>query len=233
MASTYRPIDAFNFSKAFIKLMPLEEAGPLILDNAMKMFWMAAPWRWTLGNYPVVTLEASRIDYTTVDPTDFLMLVPGAAYISAGADDVGRDVDAVAHIHSTVKRVSALPTQITHPAVNTIRVSPKPSATVTSGTQLITLYKKVCPTITAENSHTAGIQVFDDEWFHVYVSAVLYQAYLFADDGRAGGVQYTEGGQKVFTGQRGVFEANIQHMRETEPMLIQPSPPVDTSKKGK
>lgn len=233
MASTYRPIDAFNFSKAFIKLMPLEEAGPLILDNAMKMFWMAAPWRWTLGNYPVVTLEASRTDYVTVDPADFLVLVPGTAYISAGADDVGRDVDAVAHIHSSVKRVSGLPTQITHPATNTIRVSPKPSGTVTSGTQLITLYKKVCPTITAENSHTAGVQVFDDEWFHVYVSAVLYQAYLFADDGRAGGVQFAEGGQKVFTGQRGVFEANIQHMRETEPMLVQPSPPVDTAKKGK
>jgi len=233
MASTYRPIDAFNFSKAFIKLMPLEEAGPLILDNAMKMFWMAAPWRWTLGNYPAVTLEASRVDYVTVDPSDFLVLVPGAAYISAGADDVGRDVDAVAHIHSTVKRVSALPTQITHPEANRIRVSPKPTATVTSGTQLISLYKKTCPTITAENSHTPGVQVFDDEWFHVYVSAVLYQAYLFADDGRAGGVQFSEGGQKVFTGQRGVFEANIQHMRETEPMLVQPSPPVDTAKKGK
>lgn len=233
MASTYCPADAFNQSKVFIKLMPLDQLTPFILDNAMQMFWMAAPWRWTLGNMPVVTLEASRVDYTIVDPADLLFIQPGSAYISAGDSDVGRDVNVVAHISNVVKRVSAAPTEVCHPAVNTIRISPKPGATVTSGTQLVSLYKKTCPRITKANMNTLGVQVFPDEWFNVYLSAVLYQAYLYADDGRAGGVQYTEGGQRVYTGQRGVFEANLQQMREIEPLLVQQSPPVDTAKRGR
>lgn len=233
MASTYKPIDAFNQSKVFIKLMPLESVQPFILDNALKMMWMSAPFRHTLGSFPVVTLEASRVDYTVVDPADFLFIQPGTAYISAGDSDVGRDVSVVSFINSSVKRVSAAPTELCHPSANLVRVSPKPGATVTSGTQLVSLYKKTCPIITTESSHTSGIQVFDDEWFYVYVSAVLYQAYLYADDGRAGGTQYSEGGQRTFTGQRGVFEANIQHMRETEPMLVAQSPPVETSKRLK
>lgn len=233
MASTYKLIDAFSQSKVFVKMMPLESIQTFILDNALKMLWMAAPWRWTLGNLPVVTLVASTVDYTIADPADFLYIQPGSAYISAGGSDVSRDVEVVAHINASVKRVSAAPTQVCHPAVHTVRVSPKPGTTVTTGTQLIALYKKTCPNVSESNVHTAGIQVFDDEWFHVYLSAVLYQAYLYADDGRAGGAQFTPGGQLTFTGQRGVFEANIQHMRESEPMLTQQSPPIDTGKRGK
>lgn len=229
----YTPTDAFRFSKFFIKQMPLDDVKPLLLDNAMRRLWMAAPWRWTLGNFPVVTLDASRSDYTVTDPADFLYLQPGSAYISAGDSDVGRDVEVVSAIHSSVKRVSALPTQVCHPTTNTVRVSPKPGATVTSGTQLISLYKKVCPQITAANSHEEGVQIFPDEWFHVYVAAVLYEAYLYADDGRAGGAQAQSGGQLVYNGQRGVLEAGIQHMRETEPLLVQQSPPIDTAKRGK
>jgi hypothetical protein len=233
VASTYKPNDAFSQSKVFIKLMPLETVKPFILDNALKMMWMAAPWRWTLGNFPVLTLQASKTDYTVVDPADFLFIQPGTAYTSVGDSDVASDVTVVAAINSSVKKVSAMTSQICHPAANTVRISPKPGATVTSGTQLISLYKKTCPTITAETAYTSGIQVFDDEWFYVYVSAVLYQAYLYADDGRAGGAQYTEGGGPTFTGQRGVFETNLQLMRQVEPLLIMQSPPVDTSKRLK
>lgn len=233
MASTYAPIDAFSQSKVFIKLMPLEAVQSFILDNALKMMWMAAPWRWTLGNFPVVTLAPSKTEYTIVDPADLLYIQPDSVYISDGADDVGRDVEVVSHINFEVKRVSAATSQVCHPAANTVRISPKPGATVTSGTQLIGLYKKTCPVITSESAYTPGIQVFDDEWFWVYVSAVLYQAYLFADDGRAGNVQFSDGGRPTYSGQRGVFEANVQLMRETEPLLISQEPPINTGKKGK
>lgn len=233
MASTYAPIDAFSQSKVFIKMMPLENVQAFILDNALKMMWMAAPWRWTLGNFPVVTLASSQTDYTVTDPADFLTLQPNAAYISAGGDDVGRDVEVVSAIHSAGKRVSAATSQVCHPAANTIRISPKPGATVTSGTQLVALYKKTCPVITKATAHTPGIQVFDDEWFWVYVSAVLYQAYLYADDGRAGNVQFSGGAAPTYSGQRGVFEANIQLMREVEPLLVSQEPPINVGKKGK
>lgn len=231
MASTYRPVDAFDMSKVFIKLMPLERSRQIILDSALKMLWMSAPWRWSLGAFPTVTLAASATDYAVTDPADFLYIQPGSAYVSAGETDVARDIEVVAAIPAQVKIVGAQPSLVTHPSANVVRIFPKPSATVTSGTQLISLYKKICPVLSESNIYTAGVQVFDDEWFWVYVSIVLYQAYLYADDSRAGAAQFTEGGGRVYTGQRGIVEANLRLMRESEPLLVQKSPPVGVGKK--
>jgi hypothetical protein len=66
----------------------------------------------------------------------------------------------------------------------------------------------------------------DDEWFHVYRDGVLWKAYLFGDDQRAGSVQAASNGQISYSGQLAQFMAGITMMRAAEPMLsIYPAPP--------
>jgi len=226
MASTFRPIDAFDFVNAFVKFPNLEAARPGILDDAAKFFWMHAPWRWTLGNLQVLTVTASTSDYTLTDPADFLYIQPASVYLSEGGSDVSRYIEAVSHIHSTVKLIGGQPSQISHPATDTYRVFPKPGTSVTAGTQIIGMYKKQCPAITESTQYTAGVQVFDDEWFWVYRSIVLYMAYLYTDDDRAGGAQSDARGNTTFTGQRGIVEANLAIMKMREPLLVPPVPPL-------
>jgi hypothetical protein len=225
MASTLRPIDAFESVNAFVKFPNLEAIRPSILDDAAKFFWMNAPWRWTLGNITALTLTANTSDYTITDPADFLYIQPGSVYLSEGGSDVGRYIEVTSHIHSTVKLIGGQPSQISHPATDTYRVYPKPGTSVTAGTQIIAMYKKQCPAITESTQYTAGTQVFDDEWFWVYRSIVLYFAYLYTDDQRAGGAQ-SDGKSVTYNGQRGIVEANLAIMKMREPLLVPPVPPL-------
>ena len=209
-----------------IKFANLEAIRPAILDDAAKFFWMYAPWRWTLGNLQVLTVAANTTDYTLTDPADFLYIQPGSVYLSEGGSDVPRYIEAVSHIHSTVQIVGGQPSQISHPATDTYRVFPKPGTSVTAGTKIVGMYKKQCPVITEATQYTAGTQVFDDEWFWVYRSILLYIAYLFTDDQRAGGAQTNTRGETTYSGQRAVVEANLAIMKMREPLLVAPAPPV-------
>lgn len=226
MAALLRPIDAFDYVNAFVKFPNLEAARPGILDDSAKFFWMAAPWRWSVGYLLALTVTASTSDYTLTDPADFLYIQPGSVYLSEGGSDVGRYIEVVSQIHSTVKVIGGQPSLISHPAANTYRIFPKPGTTVTSGTQIIGMYKKTCPVVSESSQYTVGTQVFDDEWFWVYRSIVLYFAYLYTDDQRAGGAQVDARGNATFSGQRGIVEGNLAIMKMREPLLVPPVPPL-------
>ena len=221
MASTYAPIQAFDWAKRFIKNMPLEQVSPQILDDALKMFWMAAPWRWTLAGFPNVTLTNNTQDYTVTLPSDFLFIQD--AYITDQAGNVPRSLQVVAFIPPGGKQgqISEIAVVTGTPGGSgTLRTYPQPG-TIRANEIIVSVYKKQCPLLIPNNVNTVGVQVFDDEWFWVYESAVLYFAYLYGDDQRAGGAQIDPTSGKVtFTGQRGVFEANVQYMKEREKLLI-------------
>ena len=216
MSSTYTAQFAADYVTTFIKGMPFDNVSVQVLDDVNKMMWMAAPWRWTLGAFTNVTLLNNTQDYTVALPSDFLYLQtaygttadgnpPNIYYVESYLNPGGK-----LGIPSRVAVVSGSPG-----GSGTFRVSPQPG-TVPAGETIISLYKKQAPLITPANANNAGVLVFDDEWFWVYVSGVLYFAYLYGDDQRAGGAQMGANGQVQFTGQRGVFEANLQIMRERE-----------------
>lgn len=219
MASNYAPIAAFDFVKRYTKNMPLEQVFPQILDDTLKMMWMAAPWRWTIGAFPNIALATNTQDYSVAIPSDFLYLID--SYLTDQQGNIPR----VLTIEPTLAAggTQGNPSEITiigaAGTTGTARFFPQPGS-LPSNIQAISLYKKTAPSITASNANTAGIQVFDDEWFWVFNSGVLYYAYLFGDDERAGGAQIDPVGNKVtFNGQRGVFEANLQVMKQREKLL--------------
>lgn len=215
MASTYRPIDAFDYAKNFIKKMPLEQVSAGILDAAIKHLWMAAPWRWTIGDMPTASIAANTTDYTIVDPGDFLHLQGGRLTDGVGYN---RPLTPVSHIVEPVTQPGQ-PTQLAH-NTNKLIVYPAPTALPSGQTiTLLSSYKKQAPSITATNQYTAGVQIIDDEWFWVFQEDVLWRAFLYSEDGRAGSIQLGPSGP-TYSGQRAVVEDALNFMRQSEPLLV-------------
>lgn len=219
MASTLKPQDAFDYAKHFIKDMPLDKVLPRLVDDVSKLMWMAAPWRWTLGSMPVITLASATTDYSVTLPGDFLFL--HSAYLTDGTQVRKLRVEPTLPVAVTLQ---GQPSRISIINSNTARISPKPGSQPSVIPNIISLYKKMAPTIAAKDMNTAGIQGFDDEWFWVFQEGLLWRAYQYAEDQRAGSAQVSSNGQIAFTGQRAVFEAGLQFMKANE-KLPEPEPP--------
>lgn len=226
MAATKIPADAFNYVKRYIKNMPLDQVLPQILDSVNKHMWMSAPWRWTVGTFPNITLASSTQDYTASLPSDFLFLLD--AYETDQAGNIPRVYTIEPWLNpgglqgqpSSIAIVSGSPG-----GSGTVRLYPQPGS-IPANVIILSRYKKQAPTITPSNMTTAGVLVMDDEWFDAYISGVLYYGYLFADDQRAGSAQIdSNSGKIVYSGQRGEWEANIEFMRQREKLITLHSPP--------
>jgi hypothetical protein len=225
MAATRTANEAFDFAKKVLGNVTLDRVQYDILDQAIKMIWTGAPWRWSLGSLPLITLQPSVTDYlVTPFPSDFLYL--HRAYMTTG-----KDVPRELHVNSSLPTnvtLYGLPSEISHYELggsNYVRVMPMPGS-LGDNYKLVLQYKKASPTITSSNANTPGALVIDDDWFWVYESAVLYLAFVYTNDERAGSCQVNVAtGQAVFTGQRAIFEANLAMMRQREPLppLIVPA----------
>lgn len=223
MAALLPPVRAFDFCKRNIKNMPLEQIQVRLLDSVNKMIWMAAPWRWSISTLSsVIPITANTQDYTLVPPTDFLYLIH--SYITDGAS-ITRPLKIVPSLPASTT-LKGDPVFIAYIGSNTFRISPNPGTLVSTAVpapptkNIISFYKKTAPSISASNQMTAGTLVMDDEWFWVYEAGVLWLSYLWADDARAGSGQIDASGRMSFSGQRAIFEAGLQMMREREPMPV-------------
>lgn len=214
MASTLRLNDAFDWVKFMVKNMPLETVKLRLMQDVLSIMWMAAPWRWSVGTLNTVTLNGAQ-DYPYSYPNDFLYLL--SAYITDGKStyiDLHVEPDLpVAGLVGQPSRICVIPPQ------GNLRLYPGPNS-FPNPHYLITLYKRMAPVLTNGNIAGVGTQLFDDEWYWVFEEGVLWKAYQYADDARAGSATMTSDGKYQYTGQRGVFEAALVQMKEREKMPI-------------
>ncbi len=162
-------------------------------------------------------MSSTTQDYTITTPAGFLYLLDG--YISDG-DRVFRQLQVEPSLPSDVKVIGD-PSRISYQGSNTYRTFPKTGTIpVSPARQMILRYKKTAPEITNETQFTAGHLVMDDEWFWVYNAGVLWRAYQWADDARAGGVTSSAQGP-VYTGQFAAFQEGIRAMRDREKLPLQ------------
>jgi hypothetical protein len=220
MAATKKPIDAFSYAKRYIKNMPLEEVRTAIINRVSYYMWMYAPWRWTIGSTPTITLTANTSDYTMAYPSDWLYAIRAT---QTDGNNSERPLEIVPSLETNVGFIGN-PNSIAYPAAagsasGLVRVSPKPGAL--TGTQVIVgLYKKIMTPFTNETIFSGSLP-FDDEWFMVFEEGVLWQAYLYADDRRAGEVSIdTQNNISRFTGQRAIFETALAMMKDREKLIM-------------
>ena len=214
MEATYTPNDAFTFSKTRVKSMPLDDVKVQILDDAAKMLWHAAPWRWTVAAFPDVTVVANTADYTVAIPSNFLYLQE-AYIVDEGRDGTPRVLEVTPSMSAGLIKGQPSTVSVTGtPGTNgTLSLYPVQGAIASGSTlKVISTYKKVCPKITSGDVSTAGYLVMDDDWFWVYISTVLYLAYKYADDQRAGAATINSAGQWQFSGERAVVGTRDANM---------------------
>lgn len=211
---SYVPSAALELAKRFVRNERLGDAQVWgrIRQAASDMIWAAAPWRWTIAALNAIPLQPGVSSYGVTFPADFDYI--HEAYISDGKTwESLRPVPAliVPDFSGKPMRVAAVPAQ------GKIMVAPVPAV---AGWTLFVYYKKVPPVV---QGNVAGELQMPDCWAWVYETVVLYYAYLYADDVRAGGVQVqvTPNGLALqFSGQRAAVEAAIALMREREPMPL-------------
>jgi len=215
MASTLKAYDALDFAKNFIGKMDVERLLPRLLADVSYMFWVYAPWRWSLGIMPPVTLVSNQQDYPITLPNDFLYLY----------DILQLDGKTTRHLKATaiypqtgVLRAGQAGSAAiqTISAVTKLRIDPTPGTIpATSPQTLVSIYKQTAPVIDQTTMYTAGALLIPDEFFWVYVEGVLWKAMHWAADPRAGEVKF-QGGQTTYSGQRAAFEAAMATCAQQE-----------------
>jgi hypothetical protein len=220
MAATKTPNSAFTPAQKYIRMEPLEDVQYQVLDDACKLIWMADAWRWTIGSLANFNLSASTQDYAYGGSlSDYLYT--WRAYVANG--DTMQPLAVDPELPTTEVQLCATPSRIAKvTGAATFRVFPVPGTPLVGTWTVVQQYKKIAPTISVANAGTAGALIMDDEWFHVYFEAVLYYAFKYGFDSRAGTVQYDASkGQTIYTGQYGVLMAAIERMRYHEPIATE------------
>lgn len=213
--AAYKPSDAVTYAKTFVKSMPLDSTANnftyQMCDYISSTIWMAAPFRWTIGYYGTATVTgAAGTDYAiSSPPSDCLYLE--FAYLADGNQVNDLDCSALIGADSTSIGV---PSSVSIISAGNIRINPKPPTSYSKALYLH--YKKQRTQITSSNYGTAGALIMDDEWYWVYQAGILWQAYQYADDARAGQAQVNEKGEITYSGQLGCFRAGIETMRQSE-----------------
>lgn len=222
--ATYKPSDALLEAKVFIKSMPLDTSDGgnlqyLMVDEIASLVWLAAPWWWTVGVMSNITLNAGTQDYAITVPTDFLYLARAVATY----DSIQTELETVSVLPSSITQIGT-PTQCAVMAVSvsttpdTFRLSPTPPTSYSAVANLT--YKRQPPKITVANFGTVGALVLPDCYFPVISAGVLWRAYQYADDNRAGTCTCDGQGKLEYTQQLGIFQGMLAEMRRNEKTFL-------------
>lgn len=231
MAASEYPIDSILWAQQYIKNMPLYRVQQEVVNDAAKFFWRAAPWSWTLGNLPTTTLVNTQQDYLVTLPADFDYAI-SANLIKA--DTLPKELEIVSFISLEGTKFGQ-PNQLAisgELTAGNYRVSPVPNGYTGTLPTITGVYKKAFTKLTETTIYTPGALIFPDMYIDVFRSVVLYYAYLYADDQRAGNAQFSNG-QMTYTGQRAQMETMIEDLRKRLPLPLQDFPAGINPKKEK
>lgn len=226
----FTPQNALDYAKRMVGRRPLDDAELKlrILNDASNMIHTAALWRWAVKSLSSITLTDGTIDYTISDPGDLLYLVKAELLDSTAKER--QNLDIVSDLANETG-ITGPPKVVALTTATNVRVWPAPKYTSGEFPKLFINYKVQNTEITAGNIANATALLFPDEWHWVYNELVLYRAFVFVDDPRAGdAVVQSQGGQVSvqYRGQLGTAMAGLQLMVQKEkPLQVDLGVPVD------
>lgn len=210
------PYSAIEYAKKLTKNMPMDRISLDIQNEVLYRMWMAAPFRWTVESLPSFDLVANTSEYNIDFPDDFLYAIQSVITNGEGHEEKLDIVSSISQDVGYVGRPSKIAFLGSAGESGVVRISPLP-AQVEGTEKVIGLYKKTCPSITTSSQFLESSLPFSREWFRVYKCGVLYLAYHYSDDRRAGETNFN-GERVVFTGARADFELGLEEMRKREPL---------------
>ena len=200
----------------FVKNIPVTNFDVTSADVINSIIWNAYPWRWSLSALTAITLVDGTQDYSFggSDLASYLRLVRARITRTDTTPDEYDEILVMRWLppdltKSGFRSISSVAFEQSISKLRLVRAAAVPSGvTLTLNGEYQTLPTKI--------TALSATVVFPDTHFHVALSGLLWLAYKFADDDRAGRAQASKGGGVVYTGQLGEFYDNLISMRETE-----------------
>ena len=218
MPNTYTPIDAFDIAKLSVRNFPLEDIKHRAFDIINSTMWTTYPWRWARQNLTAIALVNDQQDYSMAS-------ADSAVYLKL--------------LNARITRTDLTRNQI-YPLIPTsfLQVDPHPQGTNTieyiSYVQVDDTFRLNVPvqinspqtsqidgeihiTPTKQTSSTENTAFdFPDHYFDVFVQGLKWYFFDISEDDRAGTVRIDRRGERIYTGQLGVFHDALQEMIRAE-----------------
>lgn len=215
MASSYTPSDAVSQNKVFVGNLPTATTQYIACDTVNSIIWSLFPWNWTCKQLTPISLSDGVQDYAH-SQTDFYRFKNLRLVDTVSSPNDFRELNQKAHLGVELYQkggMDSIRLFSWEPEISKIRL--ERAASVPSGTslQLQGEYQFLPTKITVSNFSTA--LTLPDIYFAVFSAGVLWQLYLLNNDPRAGTVQIVRG-ERVYTGQLGIFNDQLLQMKEAE-----------------
>lgn len=229
MPSTYTYQNAIDLVRKFIKDVPLSTSSVdiMLCDRINSVTFGAYPWRWTLASFTAITLVDGTQDYSlaaadaTTASGGVWQIVRGRLRRTDLTPDEWRELEVRAFLAPELTRKGGLESiklVAYDEASNKLRFDKAADVPTGVTLQFEGEFKKNPTKITllSQKPHeVGGVSTFPDQYFDVIVEGLLWKAYQYTDDSRAGSVVYVKGTSQ-YTGQLGVFHDALMWMARQE-----------------
>lgn len=211
MAATYKPIDAIEYGRRFVKGIPVTDVDAQMCDFVQNEIWYYYPWMFTLKQKTKVNdafLTDKTQDITGV-PTDFDSLIRARLRRTDLTDgNYYKELTIADHLEPTNPGVYGsynLFDFISYESeINKFRLEGQIQIVTNELTQLDIDYQKIPAKILDTGLATVMVDI-PDWFFPIFSAGIMWQLMVLANDKRQGAMTITKSGAAVYTGQMGVF----------------------------
>lgn len=221
MAPSYDPQDALNEITPSLGNVTLDAtAKGIVADNAHKLLWNYAPWRWERKvSSSFFTVVDDTQDYTAGVPSDFMQLLHAELVRTDTTPDEIWHLDIKNYVYNDLSnkifpfgQIAFL--QELNSGAGGFRI---PNPSIGSGvTAIVRGVYRALPTTTYTSANlTTNFSELPDQYFYLYVEWLRYAVYRFIGDDRAGTATF-QNGRWAFTGQLAVANAFTEQALKTE-----------------
>lgn len=214
--ATYTWQDAINFVGKYVKGVPTSALDATAADTVDATIWRAWFWKWSMKNLTPILLVNNTQDYTIAD-SDFYRLYRGRLRRTDTSPVTVREKSVVNFLSPNLEQTGSIETigSISYNyELGKLRLDKAASVPSGVAVQIEGDYQFKQTKIT---SPTTAI-VFPEYYFDVAIEGIKWKYYQLVGDAKAGTMQMDKHGNRVYTGQLGIFRDAVKAMAEAEGM---------------
>jgi hypothetical protein len=214
VAVVYTWQNAIDYVGKFVKGVPTSALDATSADTVDAIIWRAWFWKWSMANLTPILLVNNQQDYAIAD-TNFYRLYRARLRRTDTSPATVREKTVVHFLSPNLEQTGSLETlQAISYNYELGKLRLDKAASVPSGVvvQIEGDYQFQKTKIT--NPSTAI--VFPESYFDVAIAGIQWKYYQLVSDPKAGTLQTDKRGDRVYTGQLGIFHDALKAMAEAE-----------------
>ena len=217
-AATYTSQNAVDLVRKFVRDAPVTSLDSQVCDMVNSIMWTAYPWWWAQKALTAISCTDGVQDFALASGNNDLHRL---MQLRIARTDLTPDV-----YNDNITIRTWLAPDLTATAMGNIRAASydgindkirlERAINVPSGETIVIQgeywYK---PTVIADGQLSTALP-FPNRYFNVYVEGIKWKFFQFLNDPRAGTAQMDKRGERVYTGQLGIFMDALYEMKIAE-----------------